>query len=586
MKKIILISALLFTALFAKAQYFQHLYGTTDNEAYVKGVNTFIQPQGHLMAASGDKLVVTYTDVNGSVSSSPNFNKDYQIISNITGTTMPTSSVNVFELEDGSGFGVVGLCFDPSVSSAVRSIFYLHIDPTGVPGTVYEYIPVPGSVALYNLISVNAVAKSPGTDDLYIAGATESSSNDNFIYALKINSVNGNIVWSAFYDVVQTGINQKEYIGGIIESPYQPAGVQELVLVGGGYDMAGNSQDAFFMRVDANNGAPLGPWAFFYGTAATEDVFTSISIANSNIGGTNGFVVGGYSNHNGSYDFWMLKLDTRGGVIWSRLYDYSVSPGNNDICYGVIERFNTSNNYEYYAVGHTSSPTVFNTYDILVIKTDDWGNGVAGGEFTYGIASVNEFGWGIDQYDGTGADGLSVFGISELGGIGMSDVYLIKAYFNGLSGCNESFSTPKTKRGPGLYAETWVDAFDNFSPSSLSSSEQSASDVNLCYNTTIGGGSNARTAPSDPGTSATVVPNPMTQGAATATVELEAETPATVQVTIYDMLGKQYYAGNFALVKGSNRLPVDISSASMAAGMYTVKITGDNINKNVLLVVK
>lgn len=85
---------------------------------------------------------------------------------------------------------------------------------------------------------------------------------------------------------------------------------------------------------------------------------------------------------------------------------------------------------------------------------------------------------------------------------------------------------------------------------------------------------------------AIVSPNPMGQGTAQAVVELEAETPAEVGLAIYDMLGKEYYKGNFTITVGQNLLTLDLSTANMAAGMYTVKVKGNDINKTVMLIVK
>ena len=52
------------------------------------------------------------------------------------------------------------------------------------------------------------------------------------------------------------------------------------------------------------------------------------------------------------------------------------------------------------------------------------------------------------------------------------------------------------------------------------------------------------------------------------------------------MLGRNYYTGEHTLVKGSNQLPIDISNTNMAAGMYTIQISGSDISKNILLMVK
>ncbi len=85
---------------------------------------------------------------------------------------------------------------------------------------------------------------------------------------------------------------------------------------------------------------------------------------------------------------------------------------------------------------------------------------------------------------------------------------------------------------------------------------------------------------------AIVSPNPLGQGADEVTVEIESETTVNAKVYIYDMLGRTYYSEDFTLVKGSNQLPLDISKANMAQGMYSVKITGENLNKNIMLLVK
>ncbi len=591
MKKYVLLFSLAVAGICAKAQYFQHLYGSPDLQQTISGVNTFIQPQGHLMASENNisfsaasNLIVTYTDVNGDILSAPNFNNEYTI-SDLSGTVLDITSVNVFELENGSGFGAVGLFNNGT--GAVQGIFYLQLDPTGNPTNIFSYTPVPLTVAWYNLISVSAVAKSPGTDDLYITGSTETSLSQNFIYALKINTVGGNILWSGFYDVIQVGFPQKEYSNDIIESPYMPTGQPEVVIVGGGYDYNSTSNDAIFFRLNANSGAPIFPWAFFYGTAATNEQFTSIDIANSTAGGTNGFIIGGVANMSASNaDFWLMKSDPVGGTVWSSTYDYTGNPGNANICQDVKERFNTLSQYEYYACGTTYNGTIGGA-DLLVIKTDDLGNGVPNGEFAYNTGN-DDLGFSLDQYNGTPADGLSIFGISYSGGIGLSDEYLIKSYFNGLSGCNETFSTPSPQPGPGLYSETGLKSFDFFTLNHLMVSSALLTDVTLCYNTSITGGDNSRMAPAEPkgDKEAVVSPNPMQQGSPIAVVELETETPAVVQITIYDMLGKQYYNAEHELIKGKNQLPISLSNTNMAAGMYTVKISGTTVSKNILLMVK
>ncbi len=588
MKKLFLIVFAL-TSIGANAQYFQHLYGSVDEERDISGVNTFIQPQGHLMASNNinnqlgtSNLIVTYTDIDGRILGAPNFNNEYVITSPISGNAVSISSAKVFELENGSGFGVVGLYRDNLLPQP--GIFYLQLDPMGNALTIYDYTPNSGIIAWYSLLNVGAVSKSPGTDDLYITGGTESSAAANFLYALKINTMTGTILWSSFYDIVQPNSPKKESAADIIESPYMPLGQTEVIIVGSGYDVTSTSIDGFLIRLNANTGIPMVGWANYYGTTATSEKFSSIDIASSTAGGSDGFIIGGTA---AGGDFWLIKVDPTGSTIWSHVYDNSLLPGNSDECHDVKERLNTSGNYEYYACGTTGN--ISGSSDIMVIKTDDLGNGVANGEFTYnsGIGVV-DMGYALDQYNGTGADGLSIYGISFNGSIGLADQYLIKAYFNGKSGCNESFSTPNAQLGADWYSETTLDYFDNFSVSTMLSTQGSVSDFNLCYRRRIIGGSNALVAPDEPkgDKEAKVSPNPIAQGTQYAALEVEIEQPTTAQVSVYDMLGRSYYAQTFTLVKGKNNLMLDISNINMAQGMYTVKIQGENLNKNIVLLVK
>ena len=71
-----------------------------------------------------------------------------------------------------------------------------------------------------------------------------------------------------------------------------------------------------------------------------------------------------------------------------------------------------------------------------------------------------------------------------------------------------------------------------------------------------------------------------------ANVEIDIEQPTTAQVSVYDMLGRTYYSQTFTLVKGKNNLVLDISDINMAQGMYTVKVQGDNLNKNIVWLMK
>lgn len=587
--KLLFVATLLFS-LSAKAQYFHSQFGTANDDHLSSGVNTLVQPQGHFIGGNSfdqpsgiTSLLAIFADVNGTIPGAPYFSNKYDIVLS-SGVTANINTAHAFELDNGAGFGLAGSYNDPS--GGPGGVFYLQLDPNGNPVIMQEYAALPGPY-VWNSYTVDAIAESISGNELYITGgAVVNPSGLTHVFAMKIDVNTGGIIWSHVYEIIHRAAISRAIGRAIIESPY----ASEVVIAGIHHDMvAGSTIDGFTFRVDPNTGAMPFPWAMSFGTNTSSDHFTSITLGSSGSGGNVGFVLGGMSTANGSNDNWLMKTDpTATSTLWSTLHDYSLNPGTGNHCFSVIERLNTFGNYEYY-MGGTADQGFFGQQDVLVIKTDDNGNGVANGEFTYGTPDW-EHCRHLDQYNGTGADGLSIFCdfTSFTTTIGFGDIGLIKSYFDGNSGCDEIFSNPLPSAGPGFMGEYQVKVHTSFSNNSFSTTPDPVSWEQFCYTPTIGGASNARIAPAQPqgDKQAIVSPNPMAQGTQAAIVELEAEGPARVEVAIYDMLGKQYYTGNFALAKGKNQLPVDISDARMAAGMYTVKVSGGTINKNILLLIK
>ncbi|KAB2918801.1 MAG: T9SS type A sorting domain-containing protein [Bacteroidetes bacterium] len=586
MKKIYLLTALLFAGMCANAQFYQHTYGTTNGEGRGQGVNTFATGQGHIVAAptwntstTTQDILVVNTDVNGNVNA---FNNTYSLIHS-SGVTLTAQNTIPIEFSNGSGYGIFGLFYDPS-GTALPGIYYLEIDAAGNVVNTTEYNPA--GTGRY-VVEVADVTESLGGGDFYITGTIDPvvTGGSFWIFVLKIDQA-GNIIWSTIPDIINPSTtSSRDWAKGIVESPYMPTGNQEVVVVGQTYANGGSS-DAFFLRLDATSGAALAS-PLIYGTTSTFEVFDCIKISNNAASGGPGFIIGGTTDANGSSsnrDFWLMQTDDQGNPYWSYTYDYNGGSGNWDNSTDVIERLNQSGFYEYYLGGLTGSGNLGGT-DLVVQKIDDVGNSVA--EFTYG-SGADDIGTSLDYFDGTGNDGLSVFGTFNGGAVGSTDAYQVQAYFNGLSGCNESFSTSSAVSAPGIITKYNIRPRISLTNVGMFATNSTANDGNLCFATSIAGGSNARLAPAEPkgDKEAIVSPNPMNQGSPVAMVELEAETPATVEIAVYDMLGKQYVSGSHTLVKGINQLPVDLSTANMAAGMYTVKITGINISKNILLIIK
>ena len=586
MKKLLLTAAVLVTCFVANAQYFQHVYGVPVNETLTSGINTTASGDGYFMASSNSgfafgtaSISATFADVAGNIPGGPYFTNEYMVVSN-AGNPLQTQDPQVFEYNNGSGFGIIGRYTDPTMANPNTGIYFLQLDPSGNVLNSFDYTVNPNGGSFWDVIKVSAIAESASGKEIYITGWLQPNFAQVNSFVLKVDASSGAIIWGYVYDVINPSFSSKDLFNDIVESPYGA----EVIVVGQTYDGTTTS-DGLFMRINSNTGAAF-PVVNLHGTATSWDAFNAITVANSPSAGGPGFAIGGTSNTNGTNDFWFTLVDPTGTFITSTLHDYSINPGANDNCEDIIERKNTAGKFEYYMAGSTFKGA-FGKYDVLVIKTDAKGNGVANGEFTYGSAG-NDFGKSLDQYNGTNNDGLSVFGTYDDNIIGGSDMYLVRAYFNGASGCNEKFNTPTPKNGPKLYLRYDVKDIAKFKDDKFSWKQTGAKEKTLCFAWSITGGNNARVAPEEPkgDKEAKISPNPIAQGIQYASFEVEVETPTTAQVAIYDMLGRSYYTQTFTLVKGNNSLMLDISNANMAPGMYTVKIQGDNLNKNIVWLVK
>ncbi|HYG15603.1 MAG TPA: T9SS type A sorting domain-containing protein [Bacteroidia bacterium] len=587
MKKLFLIAFAL-SCFSAKSQYFQQLYGNSDHQYNGRGVNTTASAMGHFVVSSssntsttGDLLAVN-TDLNGNVLT---FNNLYNLTETSGVPVTPANAIPV-EFNNGSGFGVFGMYYDPS-GTVPNGVYYLELDANGniVNTTQFDPVSIVGT-SMY-VVEVADVSESASGNEFYITGTIDPTvpGGSFWVFTMKIDQ-GGNIIWSTIFDLVSSAASSRDWGKGVLESPYMPAGVQEVVVVGQTYDNGG-SPDGFFLRLNANNGNPLGV-APLYGTAASLDQFTCITVSNSGVGGSAGFMIGGNSDQGGSWDMWMTKVSPTGASLLTQLYDYNGGSGNFDECTDIIERKNTSGIFDCYIGGMTNNGNIGNT-DLVVVKVDENGNPYGNGQFTYGDDNYDR-GTYLDYFDGYGTptDGLSVFGTwdNASAGMGFGDAYLVKAYFNGLSGCFEDFQNTSTTNGPKLYNRQKIKVISKFNSNPMSTTSVSASDLNLCYSTSIGGGSNARTANPENGNGVSVSPNPMQAASGQLTVEMEATATQEVSVTLYDMLGRTYYSETATLQKGKNSLPLDVSNANLAPGMYTVKISGTTINETVLLQVK
>ncbi|HYG16952.1 MAG TPA: T9SS type A sorting domain-containing protein, partial [Bacteroidia bacterium] len=341
--------------------------------------------------------------------------------------------------------------------------------------------------------------------------------------------------------------------------------------------------DGFILPINATTGVPAN--ADIYGTAAQE----YLSSINPSASTPVGYVIGGLSEDASTKtnDMWALKIDATNAVIWNTKRDYNnVLTKNTEKPMDIIERRNTLRQYEYYQIGQTNG-SIYGGMDMIVYKLDNNGANVATGQFTYQGAG-SDWGGAID-FANPATNGLAIFGSHEYTGTEIREFWLVRAYYNGVTACNyDRRNLATAQSGPPYLTSLSVSQTGSFSVSNLTSALPSVNDNDdeICYVLNVAIGSNARTAPTENNTGVLISPNPMGHNSAAATVTLEAATDEQATVTIYDVLGKQYYINNFMLKNGKNSLSLDLSGAGMAPGIYSVRISGEATNKTIVLLIK
>ncbi len=603
--KNILTIALVIAGLSAKAQYFQHLYGTSDDDFLSCGHNAYSGSNtGHFLIgpagnANPNKINVQRTDIDGNVSGAPYFNNTYFLTDNPGNPVNLTShEVRSLEFSDGSGFAIAGGYVNGSINP--MGVYYTYMDQSGNVMSSSGYFTSFGSYTDVHVQAITESVSNPG--DLYICGYfTDATTGFNRVFILKINQA-GTLLWGSTYDLTGTTyLTDSDIPYDIIESTVYNSqfNYYEVYVVGEHTDnSAGAPQtDAFLLKVNSVYGVTLG-YPEMYGTPNSRDVFTCIQqSANTGIdANAEGFVIGGYSDMMNSYDFWFVAIDYSRNIVWDHLFNYfNGGPTNyNDYCNHLIERENTSGQYEYYLAGYTDQG-FFGGGDVVVIKTDNSGNAVSNGQFTYGETDI-DVGIRIDQLNGYGrnTDGIAVYGYSwhiPPYTIGARDHFLVKAYFNGVTACNTDLQDPEQLPGQAMHEETGGEfypydyydfAFQMYDPQSLQESE-------VCYQPSDRDGDNSSMVPvkKEVYSSAVLMPNPMRMDADKEVVlEVTAETDAGLDVGVYDLLGREYYRGQFRMKEGDNRLSLDLSGTHLPAGVYLIKLSGAGENRSIVLFVK
>ncbi len=139
---------------------------------------------------------------------------------------------------------------------------------------------------------------------------------------------------------------------------------QSLILTDdGGYALAGYTEsygagDADFWLVKTDAAGSV-QWNKTYGTAYSENARAVIQTSDG------GYALAGYAHPNSTFDFWLVKTDSAGNMMWNQTYEGT----NNDGAYSVVE----TSDGGYALAGYTYSYGAGNA-DFWLVKTDSAGN--------------------------------------------------------------------------------------------------------------------------------------------------------------------------------------------------------------------
>lgn len=583
MKTLRLMMLGLLTAGSLQAQYFQHVYGGGSQDFLQTGVNVSVGPMGYLSAGYTDQLLpggqysvmVLRTDVNGNVGAVPTFTNGYQL-ADVTGAVVSAKGRKM--VQHPSGRILVFGDYGPQPGGPSNGFFYMMVAPNGGAGIVTGYtLPFP-----VQNVRATSIALSPtNTNNVYVCGYVTDGSGNDLPIVMSLQFGTGAINWACVYNQTVTTFSQW-HANDLVESPYpSSAGTIDVAIVGSYNTSSALTADGCFFTVNANTGAPTSPGGLeLYGNAGSDDGLNSICIANNTVGSGAGFAVAGYTfdafTAPASYETWAMKISANGAVVdWTSELMHAGLVADN-FGYDIIERYNSFFQYEYYVGATVIAGGGMGADDALVYKVDANGNPAPGNnQFEYG-GPGNENAFELDQYNGTPNDGLTIYGNTRgsFAAIGANDFYLVRAYFNGVTTCNSNLQPTPYIPGPNLLPPVPIAIIAPLNPSPMFYNMIfRLKNATICFAAAVGGGSNAKIAAGQNGTTS-VFPNPVDHNAAQLTVAFDQPAKAgEAQVELWNMLGQLCTKQQSAVAEGQQELKLDFGT--LKPGVYHLVVRRD-----------
>jgi hypothetical protein len=248
--------------------------------------------------------------------------------------------------------------------------------------------------------------------------------------------------------------------------------------------------------------------------------------------------------------------------------------------YDVAVRSESGKN-EFYVCGANQYTNTLT--DGVVFKTDSLGTPLAQRiYFGNGRDQLNA----IDVYSGASGSGFAAFGrIERIVSIGTplrSQAWLSKGYYNLVTGCNEIADNPQALNLNLQYTAQSITTSSAFTRDSLTAQNTTVLNVQLCWATTVSGGSNARLGFDEEESEevspfsgdaaaldAIIFPNP--SASEPVTLRLQSREEMEVTAVLFDVSGRKMDAFLLQLPQGESSAP--LNTADLPAGVYFLQLT-------------
>jgi len=211
----------------------------------------------------------------------------------------------------------------------------------------------------------------------------------------------------------------QSYGGNSIEQAYTL-----VETVDGGYALCGytesfgmGSRDFWLVKADAN-GNML--WNRTYGGPEWDSAYSLVETPDE------GYILAGWTKSFGAgeYDCWLIKIDVNGNMEWNQTY----GGAGNDVAWSLVKLSEGG-----YAIAGTNESFGTKGFDCWLIKTDYSGN--MQWNQTYGGTGIDYAYSLVETFDG----GYALAGMTESFGAGKADVWLIKTDVHGNMQWNQTF---------------------------------------------------------------------------------------------------------------------------------------------------